>query len=148
MCLSGVAWAKEILDICSTLDRVTSNDGEVEKQGAIVMCRSYVGYKRGKEKLAAAGYFCLTVFQKIPQNRRDASRRYQIDFNILAELGKLTSERGGKDSRKAEGVEFEYSETERNWIDKVLLILIRRIADYACDPGASMMRLTRNELFR
>lgn len=138
MCLSGVVYAKEILDICSTLDGVTSNDGEMERNGAILMCRRYVDYKRGRDKLASVGYFCLTVSEELAGNRKAASKRYGID---LSKLGRLTSEQGGEDSRKAMGIKSQISETDRDWIDKVLLILIRRIAEHACDPSASIMKL-------
>lgn len=50
-------------------------------------------YLAGNEPLLSMAYFCLTFLER--GNRRGASTRLDIEFDILDELGELSSTRGG-----------------------------------------------------
>jgi hypothetical protein len=62
--------------------------------------------------------------------RRAASAFFNIDYDVLAKLGDLTSTRGGDDEgRKAEGRSAPLSPAEKEWVKAAFRAIVRRVAE-------------------
>jgi len=107
----------------------------------------YEGYLQGKEPLLSMAYFCLTFIETISGGRKPAASRYNAEFDVLNELGKLTSSRGdGKTARKIKrgsGLS-PLSPQEITWIETAIKALIRRVGEYS--PGVLLPKLKMSNL--
>ena len=108
------------------------------------MCFRYQQHLQDKETYQSVGYFCLSLIQwstGITKGaRREASRRYNIDLDILDKIGELTSERGTqKDARKLDSGStlLPLTDGEKRWIREAVKILIRRKGEYDFDPATA-----------
>lgn len=118
------------------------------------MWQRYEQYVQGREPLLSMAYFCLTVLENsargVPgkgNNRAKASRIYDIEYEVLDKLGALTSGFGdGGTARKADGAGRPLTPNERDWIERCLLSLIRRVGEKAADPQGKFDRLTMADL--
>jgi len=107
----------------------------------------YEGYLQGKEPLLSMAYFCLTFIETISGGRKPVAIRYNVEFDVLNELGKLTSSRGeGKTARKIKrGSGFSpLSPQEITWIETAIKALIRRVGE--CSPGVLLPKLKMSDL--
>jgi hypothetical protein len=96
----------------------------------------YEGYFGGKEPLEAMGYFCLNVIEQMYGNgkREAAARNLNVEVEVLKELGKLTSTKGGTTTARKAPQRRRWQPltgTERTWIESVLRRLILRLGEYA-----------------
>ncbi len=111
------------------------------------MNHRYTNYRRGKETLPAIGYFCLTVLEARGGGSRSAAAQiFGVSSQVLGKLGRLTSEKGGKDARKSDGRISDYTDAERLWVETAIRMLIRRAAEIAFDPDQSLAEITMSEL--
>lgn len=112
------------------------------------MWRRYEGYLAGREPLAGMAYMCLTVLEASADGqgkREKAARQYNIDREVLDNLGELTSEVGDpKTARKVPGRGGfrPHTEAEVAWMEAVVKALIRRAGEWAFDPNAARQKLT------
>ena len=110
----------------------------------------YVGYFEGSEPLASMAYFCLTVLEastgQCRDKRKAAARKYGFDEQVLKNLGRLCSAKGGADARKAEGLDQEHSSDERQFLHMTVRAIIRRAAEVAHDPRTPLTRITLRDL--
>lgn len=92
----------------------------------------YRRYRQGKDYLSAFAYFCLTVLegQTGRPRRPKASERYRICKDLLDEVGKLSSEKGGDEARKVKGVDCPLSVDERRFLEAATVRMIQRVAEY------------------
>jgi hypothetical protein len=108
------------------------------------MCFRYQQHLQDKETYQSVAYFCLSLMQwstGITKGARgEASRRYNIDLDILDKIGELTSERGTqKDARKLDSGStlLPLTDGEKRWIREAVKILIRRKGEYDFDPATA-----------
>jgi len=103
-----------------------------------MMAYRYTNYREDREPLAGMANFCRTVFLMSANGQESrVAKSHKIEREVLAALTILSTERGGRDARKAEGRDQEHSRAERQWVEEVILALIRRAAEYEYDPNGS-----------
>jgi len=111
-----------------------------------VLWKRYDMYLDGKEPICTMAYFCLTVIQQRFGGRRHASRILSIDQKVLQKLGELSSKRGDTvTARKAvtRGSAFTpLNDKEKNWIETVVKLLIRRIGEYNSGHELPKIKMT------
>lgn len=110
----------------------------------------YAGHHAGREPLTTMAYFCLTVLEASTGNRRGrrkaASKKYCIDQQVLEDLGRLCSAKGGAGARKAEGRGSELTSHEQHYLQMAVKAIIRRAAEVAHDPRAPLKPITPGDL--
>lgn len=95
----------------------------------------YEGFIKKKEPLLSMAYFCLTFFEAAGGNRKKASVKFNIEYDVLDKLGELTSTRGDMtESRKAKGSLQPLTPKETDWIIAAIRTIIRRKAEYDYNP--------------
>jgi hypothetical protein len=97
----------------------------------------YKFYRQGRETLTSMAYMCLTIIENSAGGRRKAGKQYNIKYEVLDTLGKLTSTKGGpEDARKfpKNGIFNPLHPQERGWIESVIKAIIRRTGEYAYNP--------------
>ena len=94
--------------------------------------------------MAGAAYFCLNVLEK-PFGREKAARRYRISRNVLGTIGRLSTERGGSQARKAAGKDQYLTDRERRFLEEATRVLVERAAqkDPVTLPQITMSVLPR-----
>jgi hypothetical protein len=105
-----------------------------------VMCRRYALYREGKDTLAAMAYFCLTVIESSAGNRSAIKSRFGVSISVTSTLGRLSSEHGGMTARKSDGVQKEFTSSERNWLEQTISVLIFRAAEIAHDQAVRRLK--------
>ena len=117
---------------------------------ARTMHQRYLGYRGGREPLASMANFCLTVLEastgKRKRKRSAAARLYNVDERILTKIGELSAHRGGADARKAAGVATEFSAQERQFLERALKAIIRRVAQRERRPDADLPKISWSDL--
>jgi hypothetical protein len=112
-----------------------------------LMFERYCLQRERRTTLADAANYCLTALETAAGGgRKQASARFNIDFSVLTKLGELAATKGGKEARKAEAWVGEYTPVERDWLTKVLPLIVRRAAEVAFDPDATRPPITLVEL--
>jgi len=119
-----------------------------------VMYARYEAYCQKREKLTSMAYMCLTVLEASASDggdkrRRNAARKYSIDYEVLSTLGKLSSTKGDiaearKSPDKGEFAPLTSQETE--WIVQAVKMLVRRAGQYAHDPMAELTPIGMGDL--
>lgn len=114
----------------------------------------YQMYLDGKDRLLSMAYFCLSLLELIAggspasrsgqsKRRRAASNMFSIEYDVLNQLGELTSARGDRlTARKAQTTPIPLSEKERQWIEVTIKQVIRRIGEYNCGLTLPTIRMT------
>ena len=106
-----------------------------------LMFDRYVGYRARRGYLTDMANFCLTILEKSVQakkeRRKAAAKHYDIEYMVLDEIGRLCSEKGGAEARKAQGVDQDLNGQERQFLEEVVKAIIRRAAEVAGDPNGS-----------
>ena len=114
-----------------------------------LMLDRYVGYRAGREHLTGMANFCLTILVESVQAKKDrrkaAARHYDIDYKVLDEVGRLCSQKGGAEARKAQGVERELNGNERQFLEEAVKAIILRAAEVAGDPNGSRDRIVLSD---
>lgn len=64
--------------------------------------------------------------------------RFAIDEAVLAEIGHLSTTRGGTDARKREGTARLLSPEERQILDQAVKAIIRRVAEREYAPQGEL----------
>jgi hypothetical protein len=95
--------------------------------------------------LADAVNFCITVLEK-SGDRRSAAKRFAVARSVLNKAGELAGKKGGNEARKAQGTAAEFTAAEQQWLEEAMKRLIRRAAEVAGDPSASLPQITMADL--
>jgi hypothetical protein len=106
-------------------------------------------YRRYREQLTTIGdcaNFCLTALGLAAGGRGAVAYRFAIAPPVLRKLGELCATKGGKEARKAEGTARPFSPAERQWLDDLMLKIIRRAAEVAHDPNATRPQIIMADL--
>lgn len=113
----------------------------------------YQMYLDGKDQLQAMAYFCLTLFELLAgglpphrhvksNRRRKASNMFSIEYDVLDQLGELTSAKGDRfTARKAQSTPIPLSEKERVWIESAIKQLIRRIGEHSSGQTLPVIKM-------
>ena len=116
---------------------------------AETMLQRYLGYREGREPLAAMAYFCLTVLENSTGQKNDkrsrAATMYCVDGRVLKEIAVLTSNKGGPEARKAIGVEQDFSSQEQRFLEEAVRALIRRVAEREHHPNGRLMKIAMTD---
>jgi hypothetical protein len=97
----------------------------------------YCMWREGRTTLTDAANCCLTMLEFQAGNRKTASHRYGVSSKVLNKLGILLATKGGiREARKGKATHSDFTPAERQWITKLIPILIRRAAEVAFDPAA------------
>lgn len=114
-----------------------------------VMWRRFQQFREGKEPLLSMAYACLSFLESTTAQKQGSRRavcsKYAIDEGVRTKLGDLVSEKGSpEEARKldhgATGVPL--SGAEKEWVEQVILALIRRKAEYDHDPSRLFPQIT------
>ncbi len=112
----------------------------------------YERYLDGKEPLLGMANYCLTKIEASygQGNREVAASTIKVNYRILNTLGHLASARGDNvEARKVPKRDAlqPLSRAERNWIQTVVKVLIRRAGEYAgCDDSSTLDRIDMQDL--
>ena len=107
----------------------------------------YMNYRQGREPLSSMAFFCLTVLENSARGRKKAASKYQIANTVLEKIGYLSSEKGGPEARKAEGITKELTEEERYFLNQAIKKIIRRVAGKICNPKAELDKILLTDLW-
>ena len=114
------------------------------------MYQRYMVYRQGKEHLASMAYFCLSVLEhstgEKSNRRKAAAQKYQIEELVLDRIGKLSSEKGGPDARKADGVDKDFTSQESTFLKQAIKRMIRRAAEKAHSPDKALPQISLSDL--
>jgi len=113
-----------------------------------IMYARYRAFREGKESLLSMAYMCFTILKASAKSTTDAAKKYAISERVLTTLSELCSVKGAPhEARKyPQNRTFEpISNSEKEWITKVIKALIRRLGEYAHDPTAILTQLTMND---
>jgi len=130
--------------------------GFVASPDVVSMWERYAGYLAGREPLLSMAYFCLTVIEastgkRKKEGREAAAERYGVEFDVLSELGKLTSGRGDASAARkvvAGSALQPLSDTEAAWVNEVVKALIHRVGEWAADPNVQWPQITMGDFPR
>ena len=104
-------------------------------QGKVqVLFHRYERYKAGKETLTSFTYYCYTEMVEGRGGQTAAASRYKVSRKLLKCIAKLSSRKGGIEARKADGAELPLTQDERGFLERAVVRLIRRVAEYHASP--------------
>ena len=116
------------------------------------MYQRYMGYCQRKEPLASMAYFCLTVLGGYSTGQKKkgwldkAAQKYHIEVPVLNEVSKLSSIKGGRDARKADGVDKDFTSQESTFLKQAIKRMIRRAAEKAHSPDKVLPQISLSDL--
>ena len=99
----------------------------------------YMRYRQGKGLLPDVAYFCLTEIERGP-TKRDFSNQ------VRGTIGRLSSEKGGRQARKAAGKDKDLTDRDRRFLDEAIKAIVRRAAERAHDPNAVLPQIKMSDL--
>lgn len=110
----------------------------------------YKAFCQGKEPLTAFAYFCLTMMEssvRLGKRRRQrAADKYEIDLQVLNEVAKLSSNKGGREARKASASGDPLTQAERQFLKRAVVRLILRVAEYHGGGTEGLRKITTQEI--
>ena len=105
----------------------------------------YEGYEEGREPLFSMAYACLELLEGRVGGREEVAERYGIEYEVLDDLGRLTSTRGSPDvARKPSGSQGEAAPEERKWIEKAIRKIVLQVG--ITGAGHEPKKLTKGDL--
>ena len=119
---------------------------DLEDPYVVMMRRRYEQYRLGRAKRPEMAYFCVTVLEKKYGNLSAAAKECGISRNVLKEIKKLSSNKGGEDSRKAEGFDDEFTRQEKRFLNLAVPEIIIRAAQVAADDSQRHPQITMADL--
>ena len=109
----------------------------------LLMLSRYEDLCNDRDKPTNVAYFCLTMLEKLAGDRANATKKFGIESKVLNEVGKLTDRKGGRTiARKAKGVYQELNLGEIRFLENVVKVFIRRVAEEAQSPGGPFRKIT------
>lgn len=106
----------------------------------------------GKEPLLSMAYYCLTELEEKIEPRKPrktgSSKRNRIgqelgiDPEVLNRVGELSSEYEDDEVGRKAGTKKKLSESERRWLKKAVMLLIRRLAEHERNPNGVFDQIT------
>ena len=108
-------------------------------------------YHQGRETLAAMAYFCLTMLENNAptgdgNDKKRTSVHYAISRKVLNGVSRLSSEKGGSEARKGDGINQDLAQGEKDFLIAAVQAFIRRVAEMTANPAGSLEKITLAEL--
>lgn len=122
------------------------------------MHQRYIRHHSGREGLESMVYFCLSMLEdppsqpnsqerRYPKKRKAAAENYQIDIDVLAEIGRLSSTKGGPSgARKGGGISHDLTNEESRFLKEAVKKMIRRAAEKAHSPDTDLPKISLSDL--
>ena len=123
------------------------------------MFQRYMDYCRNREKLTSMTYLCLTVLENLAKppssqakrptfkKRQAAAAKYQIEEDVLNEIGRLSTTKGGHmEGRKEEALTDDLTHEERRFLKHAIKKMIRRMAEKAHCPEKNLPEISLSNL--
>jgi len=120
---------------------VALNDCYVDK-----MRRRYNQFRQGKAKLPDVAYFCVDALEEKYGDIPAAAKACGISRSVLEEIKKLSSYKGGEDSRKAERFGDDFTREEKRFLKAALKAIIIRVARVAANDSQRHPQITKADL--
>ena len=99
-------------------------------------------YLENREPLLSMAYFCITFLEKKAGDRRRAASQYGIEFDILKNIGELSSTRGDvRNARKAKSLQGKLKHSEIIWIEAAIAKIIQRLGEYENGDKSSILKM-------
>jgi len=99
-------------------------------------------YLENREPLLSMAYFCITFLENKAGNRRSAASQYGIEFDILENIGELSSTRGDvRNARKAKSLQGKLKHSEIIWIVAAIAKIIQRLGEYESGDKSSILKM-------
>jgi hypothetical protein len=118
-------------------------------QDVEVMWTRFQLYRDGKEPLLSMAYACLTLLEgstgATSRVREAFCQKYAVDRAVRDALGDIVSDRGdNEEARKLGGgaTRLPLTQKEKNWVEAVVMSLIRRKAEYDANPATPLTQIT------
>jgi hypothetical protein len=129
-------------------------DGFIASEEVRAMYYQYEALRAGTMPLGMVAYLCLNVLERrmtlkydsTQKLRTKASADYTVDEDVLNTLGDLSSKKGGKEARKAEGLSSDFTGSETRWLHAVIRALIRRVGEVDAGPKKPLVPITMTSL--
>ena len=117
---------------------------------AVVKMKSkYEEYRSGATTLPdAANFCCVTALKEKYGSIPEAARQCGISKRVLFKISELAATKGGKEARKAEGFDVEFTRQEKRFLDGALKEIIIRAAQVAADGSQRQPQITMADLPR
>lgn len=126
---------------------------EVDTQFVQAMLSRLERFQKGREPLASMAYFCLTTLRNnTPKGEGKASNDnqvrgyYAISRQVLKQVSRLSSERGGSEARKGGGLGKDFTNEEKRFLVAAVRAFIRRAAEKETNPGHCLAEITLADL--
>ena len=100
----------------------------------------YMGYCQRREPLASMAYFCWSMIKGSPIAKTDLSN------NVGKKIGSLSSEKGGRQARKASGKDTDLTAGEERFLEQAIKEVIRRTAQRAHSPDRVLPQISLSDL--
>ena len=120
---------------------------------ALAMLSRLDRYHEGRETLAAMSYFCLTVMGEKASaatgntdTRKAVRDYYRISVPVQRKASSLSSERGGNDARKAEGLQQEFTNEEKKFLLTAVQTFTKRVTEKSANPAGELSLITMADL--
>ena len=122
--------------------------GSVDLDDPVVvkMKSKYEQYCLGRTTLPDAANFYVTGLKEKYGSISEAARQCGISKKVLVKISELSAKKGGKDSRKAEGFDEEFTNQERRFLKEALRKIIIRAAQVAADDSQCLPQITMADL--
>ena len=101
----------------------------------------YMGYRQGREPLTTMAYFCLTILEK-NNSRKVAAETHGIKFEVLREIGRLSTMKGGQQARKESGTNNNLTAQDQRFLEEAIKAIIRRAAEKACPSNSDFPEIS------
>lgn len=120
---------------------------EIDSEKVKCMRARYMAHLQREEPLTTVAYFCLTVLGlEGKMKRKDAAKKYQIAEEVLRKIGNLSSTRGGRQARKAAGLDKKLTTKECHFLERATRAIICRMAEKAHSPDKKLPEISLNIL--
>ena len=100
----------------------------------------YMGYCQRREPLTSMAYFCWSMIKGSPIAKTDLSN------NVGTKIKRLSSEKGGRQARKADGKDTDLTATEQRFLEQAIKAVIRRTAERAHSPDRVLPQISLSGL--
>ncbi|MGD9711832.1 MAG: hypothetical protein AB7V46_07185 [Thermomicrobiales bacterium] len=125
----------------------------------------WTAYREGREPIASVAYYCITVLENWiileqaqlgnsigkREVRRHAGSRLGFENAVLNDFAELCSEVGDYSQRRKEHAHDDtlkrpFTETEIQWMERILLKVTERIGQYSANSGVIFKSLGKGDI--
>ena len=119
---------------------------KLDDPAVVKMKSKYERYCLGGTTLPDAAYFCVDALVESYGGLPAAAKACGISRKVLEDIRKLSSYKGGEDSRKADSFDVEFTSEEKRFLKRALKAMIIRAAQVAADDSQRHPKITKATL--